>query len=205
MIESPASPRERILDEIDRHDGYVRDRQVRAAGIDSRLLARLVEEGEIERVRRGLYRRAGAWSAHIGLADAVASAPHAVVCLLSALEYYGLTTTAPPEVYLAIPRKARPPHLDYPPVHVIRYNERMFAYGIIAQTLDDGGAAARMYSREKSIADALHFRDRIGRDIGIEALRAYLGQPRRDVDELLRAADVCRVRPLMTSYLEVVL
>lgn len=110
----------------------------------------------------------------------------------------------PPEVYLAVPRKARPPRLAYPPLHVIRYNDRMFGYGVTARTLPDSKARVRMYSREKSIADALHFAGRVGRDIGIEALRAYLRQPGRDVDELLRAAEVCRVRPRMTAYLEMV-
>jgi hypothetical protein len=78
------------------------------------------------RVRRGLYRRADAWSEHLGLADATAAAPGAVVCLLSTLGYHALTTITPREVYLAIPRKSRPPRVDYPPVRAIRYGDRLF-------------------------------------------------------------------------------
>ncbi len=204
MIGVQVQPRDRVLRELDQRDGYVRDRDIRNAGVDPHLLARLVEEGVLERVARGLYRRADTWSEYRALVDAAVAAPHAVVCLLSALEYYGLTTTVPPEVYLAVPRKARPPRLAYPPLHVIRYNDRMFGYGITEQTLPDSKARVRMYSREKSIADAIHFAGRVGRDIGIEALRVYLRQSGRDVDELLRAAEVCRVRPRVTAYLEMV-
>ena len=106
--------------------------------------------------------------------------------------------------HAAVPRKARPPRLAYPPLHVIRYNDRMFGYGITEHTLPDSTARVRLYSREKSIADAIHFAGRVGRDIGVEALRAYLRQPNRDVDEILRAAEVCRVSPRVTAYLEMV-
>ncbi len=204
MIHAQVLPKDRILREIDRRNGYVRDRDIRNAGIDPHLLARLVEEGTLERVARGLYRRADAWSEYRSLVDAVVAAPHAVICLLSALEYYGLTTTVPPEVYLAVPRKARPPRLAYPPVRVIRYNDLMFGYGIVEQTLPHSTVRVRMYSREKSIADAIHFAGHVGRDIGIEALREYMRQRDRNVDELLRAADACRVRARVTAYLEMV-
>ncbi len=197
--------RERVLYELGRHGGYIRDRDIRLAAVDPHILGQLVADGTLERVVRGLYRRADAHSAYVGLADVNAAAPHAVICLLSALEYYGLTTTIPPEVYVSIPRKARPPRLDYPPLNVIRYNERMYHYGITEQALPDGRATVRMYSREKSIADALHFSNRIGRDIVVEVLREYLRRPHRDVDELLRAADICRVYQRMTTYLEAIL
>lgn len=204
MMQLQDQRKDRVLREIDQRNGYVRDRDIRDAGIDPHLLARLVEEGTLERVARGLYRRADAWSEYRSLVDASVAAPHAVICLLSALEYYGLTTTVPPEVYLAVPRKARPPRLAYPPVHVIRYNDRMFGYGIVEQTLLDSTVRVRMYSREKSIADTIHFAGHVGRDIGIEALREYMHQRDRNVDELLRAADVCRVRARVTAYLEMV-
>jgi len=89
MIQGQGQPRERVLCELDQRDGYVRDRDIRAAGVDPHLLARLVAEGLLERVARGLYRRADAWSEYRGLVDATVAAPHAVICLLSALEYYG--------------------------------------------------------------------------------------------------------------------
>lgn len=202
---SIASSRERALVVLGQQAGYIRDRDLREAGIDPHVLSALVAEGELERVRRGLYRCAGSWSEQTPLADVAVAAPNGVLCLLSALAYYGLTTTTPSDVYLAIPRKARPPHIDYPPVRVVRYGERMFSYGIMMQPLADSHISVRMYSREKTIADALHFADIVGRDIAIESLKEYLRQAARSVDDLLAAAAVCRVEPQMISYLEMAL
>lgn len=196
--------RRRVAEELHRRGGYVRHRDLLQAGIDPHVLGVLVAEGELERIRRGLYRLADDWSEHTGLAAATTAAPKAVVCLLSALDYYGLTMATPSEVYLAIPRKDRPPRIEYPPVRVVRYGERNFDYGITMQPLADG-AVARMYSREKTIADAFHFADIVSREVALEALKAYLRQPGRRIDELLAAAEVCRVRPRLTSYLEALL
>jgi len=190
---------------LNQQGGYIRDRDLREAGIDPHVLGALVAAGELERVRRGLYRRAGVWSEYLNLADVAAAAPGGVICLLSALAYYSLTTMTPSDVYLAIPRKARPPHIDYPPVRVVRYTERMFNYGITMQPLADSDTSVRMYSREKAIADALHFADIVGRDIAVESLQEYLRQPARHIDELLIAATICRVRPQVVSYLEIAL
>jgi len=196
-----ASSRKRVAEALDRRGGYIRHRDILQAGIDPHLLGTMVAEGELERIRRGLYRVASDWSEHTGLVAATIAAPRAVVCLLSALDYYGLTTTTPSEVYLAIPRKDRPPRIEYPPVRVIRYGERSFGYGVTNQPVADGGTV-RIYSREKTIADAFHFVDIVGRDVAVEALKTYLRQPGRSIDGLLAAAAVCRVRPRLVSYLE---
>ncbi|MCL5960767.1 MAG: type IV toxin-antitoxin system AbiEi family antitoxin domain-containing protein [Chloroflexi bacterium] len=191
----------RVVQELERHGGFVRHRDIREAGIDPHVLARLVNEGKLEKVRRGLYHRADAWLEHTGLGAVTVAAPKGVICLLSALDYYGLTTMTPSEVYLAIPRKARPPRIEYPPVRVVRYGDRIFDYGITYQQLADG-QVVRMYSREKTIADAFRFENIVGRDIAIEALKEYLRQPGRDIDALLAAATICRVRPRITAYAE---
>lgn len=205
MGSTPLAPaRQRVLDELDRRGGYLRQRELLAVGGDPHALGELVAGGQLVRVRRGLYRRADAWSEHLGLADATAAAPGAVVCLLSALDYYALTTITPWEVYLAIPRKARPPRVEYPPVRAIRYGDRLFGYGIVHQPLADG-RAVRMYSREKTVADAFHFDAIVGRDVALEGLKTYLRQPGRDIDGLLAAAAVCRVRPQLAAALEVLL
>ena len=200
----PASSRQRLIEELERRGGYVRHRDLLRAGIDPHVLTAMVSQGELERVQRGLYRFADNWSEHTSLATATTAAPEAVVCLLSALEYYDLTTATPSEVYLAIPRKARPPRLEYPPVRVIRYGERMFSHGITLQPLSHG-QTVRIFSREKTIADAFHFSNIVSHDVAMEALRTYLRWRQRDVDALLAAAAVCRVLPQLTSYLEALL
>ena len=198
-----SSARQRVLDELDRRGGSLRQRDLLAERIDPHVLSEMVAEGRLARVRRGLYRRADAWSEHLSLADAAAAAPAAVICLLSALDFYALTTVTPWEVYLAIPRKARPPHLDYPPVCVVRYSDRMFGYGITEQPLADG-RTVRMYGREKTIADAFRFDHLVGRDVALEALKTYLRRPGLDVDGLLAAA-VCRAQSQVAAALEALL
>lgn len=200
----PPSSRDRVLGELDRRDGYLRHRDLLDAGIDPHVLGTMVAAGDLERVRRGLYRRAGQWSEHTALAVVRTAAPDAVVCLLSALDYYHLTTATPSEVYLAVSRKSRPPHIYYPPVRVLRYGERMFSYGVTMQPISEGGEV-RMYSREKTLADAFHFSSVVGQDVAVEALRSYLRQPGRNLDGLLEAASVCRVQDIIRSYLEALL
>jgi predicted transcriptional regulator of viral defense system len=201
--ETLSTTEQRALDALQEHDGYIRTHDLLAAGIDHHVLARLMERGLLERVRRGLYRSADIASGEVGVADVAAAAPEGVICLLSALSHFELTTTTPWEVYLAIPRKAWPPKIDYPPVRVVFYNDTMFQYGIREEPLS-AGRTARMYSPEKSIGDAFHFEDYVGRDIALEALKTYMGRRReRNIPALIKAADVCKVRSQMQQYIEV--
>lgn len=193
---------QRVLDALQDHGGYIRTGDILEAGIDHHVLARLTERGLLERVRRGLYRRADMVSADMAVADVAAAAPGGVVCLLSALAHYELTTTTPWEVYIAIPRKAWPPKIEYPPTRVVFYSYRMFEYGIREEPLSDQGAV-RMYGREKSIADAFHFQGYAGHDVALEALKTYMEHRRgRNIPELLKAAEICRVRPAIQRYVE---
>lgn len=200
QVEPLTLAEQRVLDALQDYGGHIRTGDVLKAGIDHHALARLTERGLLERVRRGLYRRADMIPADVGVADA--AAPHGVVCLLSALAHCELTTTTPWEVYLAIPRKAWPSKIEYPPVRVIFYNDRMFEYGIQQEPLSNDGPV-RMYSPGKSIADAFHFEEHVGRDIALEALKTYMARRRgRNIPELLKAAEVCKVRPAVQRYVE---
>jgi predicted transcriptional regulator of viral defense system len=201
-IETLTTAERRVLEALQKHGGYIRTGNILEAGIDHHVLARLTERGLLERVRRGLYRRADTISGDIALADVAAAAPEGVICLLSALSHYELTTTTPWEVYLAIPRKGWPPKIDYPPVRVVFYSGTMFGYGIREEPLSTG-QTVRMYSPEKSIADAFHFEGHAGRDVALEALKTYMGRRReRNIPALLKAADICRVRSTVQQYVE---
>lgn len=141
-------------------------------------------------------------SAEVGVADVAAAAPNGVICLLCAIAHYELTTTTPWEVYLAIPRKGWPPKIEYTPVRVIFFNDRMFEYGIRQEPLANH-RSVRMYSPEKSIADAFHFEEHVGHDIALEGLKTYMARRRgRNIPELLRAAEICKVRLVMQRYVE---
>ena len=193
---------QRVLDALQERGGYIRTGDILRAGMDHHALARLTERGLLERVRRGLYRRADMISGDVAVADVAASSPHGVICLLSALSRYELTTTTPWEVYLAIPRKAWAPKITYPPVRVVFYSAGMFDYGIRDEPLSSG-QTVRMYSPEKSMADAFHFEDYAGRDMALEALKTYMGRRReRNIPALLKAAEICKVRSTMQQYIE---
>ncbi len=194
---------QRTIEALQAHGGYIRTGDILQAGIDHHVLARLTERGLLERVRRGLYRRADMVSGDVAMADGAAASPDNVICLLSALAHYELTTTTPWEVYLAIPRKAWPPKIDYPPVRVVFYNHAMFEYGIREEPLS-AGQIVRMYGPEKSIADAFHFEEYVGRDVALEAIKTYMTQRReRRIPALLKAAEICRVQRAIQQYVEV--
>jgi len=193
---------QRVLEEVKRHGGYVRKADIVEAHIRPHALTRLVERGLLERVRRGLYRSAELITSDTGIADVAAASTHGVICLLSALSHYELTTTTPWEIFLALPRKSiRPPTMVYPSVHVVYYNDAMFGYNVRTEQIS-GGLYVPMYTPEKSIADAFHFQNHVGRDIAVEAIRRYLGRRKPDLRALAEAGKVCRVSDAIRPFIE---
>ena len=173
------------------------------AGIHRRTLYAMRDAGTIEQLSRGLYRLVGAPA--LGNPDLVIVAvkvPKGVICLISALAYHHLTTQIPHEVYVAIPRDSEPPRLDYPPIRAFRFSSRAFSEGVETHSVD--GTPVRIYSREKTLADCFKYRNKLGMDTVLEALRLSKRQGRVSTDRLLRYAEVCRVKKVMQPYLEAV-
>jgi predicted transcriptional regulator of viral defense system len=161
----------------------------------------MAQAGELERVGRGLYIAVGAAvTEHHTLVEAAARIPQAVICLLSALQYHRIGTQSPHEVWLAIDVKARKPVLDVPPVRIVRFSGRALSFGIETHELE--GVRVKVTSREKTVADCFKYRNKLGLDVALEALREYLRSKKRSVDDLVRAARVCRVARVMQPYLE---
>jgi len=129
--------------------------------------------------------------------------PRGVICLVSALAFHDLTTQLPHEVYVAVPRDSEPPRLDYPPVRIFRFGAQAYAAGVETHALD--GTPVRVYSREKTLADCFKYRNKIGLDTAVEALKRYRQQGRIDVEALWKHAQVCRVDNVMRPYLEATL
>jgi len=189
------------LTRLARRKGGVSARQVAAAGIHTQNLSRLVEEGVLERIARGQYRLAEApVTEHHGLAIAAAAVPKGVVCLLSALSFHGIGTQLPFEVWLALDRRARRPMLKYPPLRVVRFSGNALNAGI--ETHEIEGRQVRIYSVAKTIADCFKYRNKIGLDVALEALREGWRARRFTMAEIGRQAKVCRVERVMRPYLE---
>lgn len=160
--------------------------------------------GILVRVTRGLYQLADA--EHItdpDLAVIAVRAPSAVVCLISALAFHEATTQIPHKVDLALAPGARMPKLKHPPIRVYRFGGKSLTEGV--EQHDIGGATVRIFSLPKSIADCFKFRNKVGTDVALESLRNYLRSGKYRMDDLLRYADMNRVRRVMTPYIEAML
>lgn len=184
--------------------GTLRTRDALKAGIHPRTLYELRDRGLIEPLSRGLFRLADAPPlSEPDLVTVALRIPDGVLCLISALSWHGLTTQIPHEIYVAIPRNSEPPRIDYPPVRHVWFSGKAYSEGIETHTVDD--VALRIYSREKTLADCFKYRNRIGLDTALEALKTYRLSGRVDFDRLLHYAEICRVKRVMTPYLEALL
>ena len=161
----------------------------------------LAKAGKIERVGRGLYRsKETPISTNQTLLEVAKRVPHGVLCLSSALRYHELTTENPFEVWLAIKRGAWSPKLDYPPVRIVHFSEAPFEFGI--ETHSEDGGTLRVYSPAKTVADCFKFRSKIGMETAVQALRSAYREKKASMDQLWRAAKVCRVVNVMRPYME---
>ncbi len=181
--------------------GVLRPRDLAAHGIPRIYLSRLCERGYLQRVGRGLYVLPHAdISEHHTLAEACKRVPHSVVCLLSALRFHGLTTQSPFEVWLAIGSKAWRPHVDYPRLRFVRFSARALEAGAEEHAIE--GVIVRVYDPAKTVADCFKYRNKIGVDVALEALRDCRRQRRCTNDELWYYAKICRVANVMRPYME---
>lgn len=189
-----------VLDLI-RSAGVVRPRDLDAHGISRVQLQRLYQRGLVERVGRGLYVVAGhELTEHHSMAEVAKRVPNGVICLLSALEFHGLTTQNPFEVWLALQRGVRRPKMLDVPLHVVWFSGAAFTEGIEEHVLE--GVAVRLYNPAKTVADCFKYRYKIGLDVALEALRATWNGHRASMDELWHYATVCHVAEVIRPYLE---
>jgi predicted transcriptional regulator of viral defense system len=186
---------------IARSAGIVRPRDLAGRGIPSVYLRRLHRRGLLTQSGRGLYTLPDArLTANRSLAEAAKRVPQGVVCLLSALRFHGLTTQAPFEVWLALDRKARAPRGGSPSLRIVRMSGRALTTGVDEQRIE--GVPVRVFNAAKTVADCFKYRNKIGLDVALEALRDAWRQRRVTMDELWRYAEVCRVSRVMRPYLE---
>ncbi|MFH1864251.1 MAG: type IV toxin-antitoxin system AbiEi family antitoxin domain-containing protein [Candidatus Eisenbacteria bacterium] len=187
-----------------KHGGVMRTGEATAAGIHPHTFYEMRDSGVIERLSRGVYRLADI--PPLGNPDLVSVAvrvPDGVICLISALAFHDITLQVPHEVHVAVTRNTRPPRIDYPPVRVFRYSDAVFSAGVEIHDLD--GMKVKVFSPEKTIADCFRYRNKIGTDVAVEALRFYAERPRRDLAAIAEFARLCRVEAVMRPYLEAVM
>ncbi len=180
---------------------FFRPRDAARLGLTHYQLQRMVAEGGIERVGPGLYRLADVEATEMETIAMVASAvPHAIVCLLSALRVHEIGTQSPRQVWLAIDRKARKPRQLPAAVSIVRFSGQMLTYGVVTQPMQ--GVRVRITTPARTVVDCFRYRNKIGLDVAMEALRDAVRSRKAMVSEIDRAAEVCRIRTVIGPYQE---
>lgn len=174
-----------------------------AEGFSRNYLYTLRQRGLLTRVSTGTYALPGREiTEYSSFAEITKQNPRVVICLLSALIYYQISTQFPHEVWCAIPQGANKPRINYPPLSLIYISEPSYSYGIQQHEID--GVQVNIYSIAKTVADCFRFRNKIGIDVAIEALKEAWNQKKVTMDELVEAAKINRVLKVMRPYMEVI-
>lgn len=196
-----ASREASVREAFRRAGGILRTAQALRAGVHPRDLYALRTAGVLEQMSRGVYRLADLPPlGEPDLATVAVRTPKAVIALVSALHFHGLTTEIPHEVSIALPQGTSRPTLDWPPIRVYWLSGSMFTSGI--ETHERDGFRLKVYGVAKTVADCFKFRNQLGIEIAIEALRTALQERKITPAQVLRAARICRVGRIVRPYLE---
>lgn len=191
---------EKIIKIFKSHKGYARSEDILTQGFHSRDIKSILDKGIVIKVKNGLYRLADtpviSNQSFIDLAYAV---PEGVICLLSALSYYELTTFNPSIISMAIHRKSWRPKIKYPPVEFYYFSTKQFKAGI--DEIKIKGHRVRIYCPEKTICDCFRYRNKLGLDVAKEGLSEYLKRRDRNLEKVLEYAEICRIKRLLETWL----
>jgi predicted transcriptional regulator of viral defense system len=186
------------------NNGMLRTGQAIKLGIHQPVLIQMHDEGHLIKETRGLYRLSELPPLSFpDFVQVTMRSPNAVICLISALSFHQLTTQIPHQIYIALPQKTKAPRIEYPPLNIVYLSEKQHKAGIEEHVLD--GARVNIYSREKTITDCFKFRNKIGLDIAIEALKDYVHQPKPNLDDLINFAKINRVEKTIEPYIKVLI
>lgn len=189
---------------IKEHRGILRVSTALRLGIPKHVLYEMVRAGDLVKEARGLYRLAE--TGPLGNPDLVQISllmPKSVVFLISALYIHGLTTQIPHQVHIALPQGIKQRKIDYPPLKVFHLSKKPFEAGVEEHLLDR--VPVKIYGREKTITDCFKYRNQIGNDIALEALKDYMRGASPNINLLMRYARINRVEKLIQPYIETLL
>jgi len=182
---------------------FFRARDLESTGLTRGKLQGLIRRGEAKRVARGIYRWADTEPGeHYTLAAAIKAIPNGVVCLLSALRLHEIGTQEPHQVWIAIDRKSRLPKATGLPIHVVRFSKKCMTYGI--ETMEVEGSPMKITGPARTVVDCFRYRNKIGMDIALEALKGSLHQKKTSRDEILHTAEACRVISIIKPYIQAI-
>jgi predicted transcriptional regulator of viral defense system len=198
---SPTGTQRDTVQNLFHQRGLVRMRDLRDAGVGSETVARLVREGAVTRVARGLYQLAEVVpDARRSFAEASALVPKGVICLISALQFHELTLQMPSVVWIAIDRTGWKPKVEYPPMRFVRFSSRALREGMKRHLIE--GIEVPIFEPARTIVDCFRYRNKIGLDIALEGLREGLRTKRATPDQLWEFARTARVWSVIRPYVE---
>jgi predicted transcriptional regulator of viral defense system len=191
---------EKTMQYVRRH-GMVRPRDIQAIGVPREYLLRLHQQGKLNRAGRGIYTMPDVEvTERHSYAEVAKRVPEGILCLLSALAFHEITTQSPAAVWIALRKGARTPAITSPTLRIVRLTEPSLTAGIEKHMVE--GVSVRVYSAAKTVADCFKFRNKIGIDVAIEALKDCLRQKKGTVNEIYRYAKICRVNNVIRPYIE---
>ncbi len=193
----------KIISVFNKQNGFAHTKDILATGVHFRKISELKEEGIIVKIKRGLYRLSdNDFEENNEILEVTKIVNNGVICLLSALNYYELTTYNPWEYYIAIYRDSTKPKIpEYPPIKLLYFSKRQYDTGIEKIRID--GHEVKIYDREKTICDCVRYRNKIGMDTFKEAIRTYLASKEKNISKLMKYADILGVKNILRDYLEV--
>ncbi|MBU0580062.1 MAG: Abortive infection protein AbiEi [Candidatus Margulisbacteria bacterium] len=185
---------------------YVQTKDIIKASLQTRDLIKLQDKNIIHKIKPGLYRLSefivsdGISSSLIDVCKAI---PEAVICLLSSLEFYDLTTFNPADIYIALPHNKKPPEIIYPPVRIFYFRKRFYEPGI--KTITTRYGKIKIYNKEKTICDMFRYRNKLGEDVALEGLKNYLATEERSIKKLREYAEICQVKTVILPYMKAII
>lgn len=181
-------------------NGYATMKELRAEGFQTRDIRFLVDNGKIEKIKPGLYKLADLDVERSGFIDVCKSVPKGIICLISALEYHGLSTINPGQIHVAIPHSEKSVNINFPPVQFYYFRDNYYDLGIEEITTKEG--IFKIYNAEKTICDMFRYRNKLGEDLALEGLKNYLKRKDADLIKLQDYAVKCRVKSILLPYLK---
>ena len=180
--------------------GIIRTSEALKAKIHPRTIYLLRDTGAIEELSRGVYKLSEVEISQPDLVTVASRIPDGVICLVSALSYHSITTQIPHQVFVAIRQGARASRLDFPPISIHRFSLEAHSAGVEIHKIDK--VDVKIYCVEKTLVDCFKFRNKIGVDVFLEALKFYKSRRKPKVNQIINFARICKVETVMRPYIE---
>ena len=193
----------KIISYISKNGGFATMKELKEVNFHTRDIAKLVKENIIVKIKPGMYRISDYSffkNVNVSLITVCRAEPLAVICLISAMDYYEMTDFNPSEIYYAIPHSRKSKSIIYPPVKTFYFRDRFYNPGI--ETIKTKYGDLKIYNKEKTVCDMFRYRNKFGEELAMQALKNYLGQKKKSIASLIKYAEICQVKTVITPILK---